>query len=431
MTFSTRLARATACAALLAIPATAVADQATIRIEGTTGTVFPETAYVLPAPGSNLTIHDTVDGDTMPVGGRTAAAQLGNASRLHGFGFRFTDWGQWGFALDQIGVDASDWNSGPAWFLKHNHRLAAVGAGSLQLAPGDEVLWALSPLDGNWDMALAELEVVAPTAPMPTGTSFTVRVNSYDNAGTRTPASGATVTYAGRSANAGADGTVSFTSTGSGAMQVVATQTGAVRDNARTCTFPTGNPEICDLPPLPTATMPDAPPAGQADTIRLPVSVTIGGMKVTVVADVPLPEQGEAPVAIRRQMIGGADLSPTEMRRAMGAVASALAATLNQRAGAGEARLALSQGVSWQPAWLSGTPYVVPLRRTEALLGARSGGPRNTRAMDDRAADLRRHIKRCELEGTATRTRRHGYALTVVSPAAIRDDLVDCVREGR
>jgi hypothetical protein len=280
-------------------------------------------------------------------------------------------------------------------------------------------------------MALAELEVVAPTAPMPTGTSFTVRVNSYDNAGTRTPASGATVTYAGRSANAGADGTVSFTSAGSGAMQVVATQTGAVRDNARTCTFPTGNPEICDLPPLPTATMPDAPPAGQADTIRLPVSVTIGGMKVTVVADVPLPEQGEAPVAIRRQMIGGADLSPTEMRRAMGAVASALAATLNQRAGAGEARLALSQGVSWQPAWLSGTPYVVPLRRTEALLGARSGGPRNTRAMDDRAADLRRHIKRCELEGTAKRTRRHGYALTVVSPAAIRDDLVDCVREGR
>jgi hypothetical protein len=51
--------------------------------------------------------------------------------------------------------------------------------------------------------------------------------------------------------------------------------------------------------------------------------------------------------------------------------------------------------------------------------------------MDDRAADLRRHIKRCELEGTAKRTRRHGYALTVVSPAAIRDDLVDCVREGR
>lgn len=430
MTYFTRMARAAACAALLAVPATGLAAEATIRIEGTTQTVFPETAYVLPAAGTSLAIHDTVDDDVMSVGGRTAAAQLGNASRLHGFGFRFTDWGQWGFSLDQIGVDASDWNNGPAWFVKRNHRLAAVGAGSLELDPGDEVLWALSPLDGNWEMALAELEVVAPSQPMPTGTPFTVRVTSYDNAGAPTPAAAATVTYAGRSVAAAADGTVSFTAAGSGAMSVSATKAGAVRDQVRTCTFPADTPAVCDLPPLPKATMPDAPASVQGGTIRLPVAIRVGGTDITVVADVPLPEQGGKPVGIRRTMIDGAELSPAGMRRAMGAVASALAATLNDRAARGEAGLRLPGGVTWQASWLSGTPYVVPLRRSEALLGARSGGPRNTRAMDERAAELRRHMRRCELDGTASRTRRHGYALTVISPASIRDELVDCA-EGR
>lgn len=431
MTYLTRMARATACAALLAVPATGLGAEATIRIEGTTGTVFPETAYVLPEVGATLAIRDTVDGDVMSVGGRTAAAQLGNASRLHGFGFRFTDWGQWGFALDQIGVDASDWNNGPAWFLKRNHQLAAVGAGSLDLAPGDEVLWALSPLDGNWEMALAELEVVAPSTPMVSGTPFTVRVNAYDNAGTATPAVGASVAYAGRTVAAGADGTATFTAAGSGAMPVAATRAGAVRDQARTCTFPAGEPETCDLPPLPRATMPEASSDTPPGTVRLPVAVRVGAGSVTVIAEVPVPEQGGRPVAIRRQMIRGAELSPAEMRRAMGAVASALAATLNDRASKGEADLALPGGITWQASWLSGAPYVVPLRRDEALLGARSGGPRNTRAMDDRAADLRRHIARCDLQGTATRTRRHGYALAVISPASIRDDLVECVEEGR
>lgn len=428
MTSTSRVARATACAFLLAIPAGAVAGQATIRIEGTTGTVFPETAYVLPAPGATLTIHDTVDGDTMAVGGRTAAAQLGNASRLHGFGFRFTDWGQWGFALDQIGVDASDWNTGPAWFLKHNHRLAAVGAGALELAPGDEVLWALSPLDGNWEMALAELEVVAPTSPMPTGTPFTVRVNAYDNAGTRAAAAGAAVTYAGRTATTGADGTTTFTAAGSGAMPVTVTKAGAVRDDARTCTFPAGSPEVCDLPPLPTATMPPDPGAagGQAPTVRVPVTVTTGAGRVTVVADVPLPEPGAAPVAIRRQMISGADLAPHEVRRAMGAVASALAANLNARVAAGDPDLALPAGVRWQPAWLSGAPYVAPLRRRESLMGIRAGGPRNTTAIRARTRGLQAHIRRCDIGGRATTVRRHGYALTTVSPPSARGALVAC-----
>lgn len=432
MTYLTRLARATACAALLAVPATGLGAEATIRIEGTSSTVLPETAYVLPGPGTSLTIYDTADGGVMSVGGRTAAAQLGNASRLHGISFGFTDWGgNLGFGLDSVAGD-QNWFNGKAWFIKHNHRMSMLGAGALELADGDEVVWALSPFDNaTYDMTLAELDVVGPDRPVTTGSAFTIRVDSYDNAGNRTPATGATVSFRGSTTIVGADGTARLTATGSGPANVVATADGAIRDSARTCAHPVDDPAVCDLPPLPKATMPDAPSGGATGLIRLPVAVRVGTTEVTIIADVPVPEQGGRPVAIRRQMIAGADLAPAEMRRAMGAVASALAATLNDRASKGEVGLALPNGVTWQASWLSGAPYVVPLRRTEALLGARSGGPRNTRAMDDRAADLRRHMQRCDLDGTASRTRRHGYALTVVSPASIRDDLVDCVEDGR
>lgn len=427
-----RVARAAACASLLAVPAGALAGEATIRIEGTTQTVFPETAYVLPAAGTSLTIHDTVDGDVMSVGGRTAAAQLGNASRLHGIGFRFTDWGAFGFALDLIGVDASDWNTGPAWFLKHDHRLAAVGAGALDLADGDEVLWALSPLDGNYEMALTELDVVAPPAPMVTGTPFTVRVDSYDNAGTRTPAAGATVTYQGASATAGADGTVGFTATGTGAAVVAASKAGAVRDSMRTCAHPADDPTVCDLPPLPKAAMPGDPRGDEATRpkVKVPVTIRTADGEVTVTAEVPLPVAGAAPVTIRRSMISGADLSPAELRRVLGKVASAVAADLNLRATGGDSAITLPRGVSWQASWLSGTPYLVPLRAGEAMLGARSGGPRNTAALRDRVGHLDRHLQRCGIEGDAALARRHGYAIATITPATVRDRLVECVTGG-
>ena len=427
MTSISRVACAAAFATLLAIPASGIAAEATIRIEGTTATVLPETAYVLPAQGLNLTIRDTADSDEMSVGGRTAAAQLGNASRLYGIGFGFTDWGQYGFALDSIGGDPSDWNNGPAWFVKHNHVQAAVGAGSLALADGDEVLWALSPLDSNYDMAFGELALTTPTAPLPTGSTFEVRVASYDKNGVRTVGAGATISYRGATVITAADGTATLTASGSGPSLLEVSKAGAIRDTARICAHPADDPTVCNLPPLPRASMPAPGTAGGDVTVRIPVTIRVGRTDVTLNADVPLPEQGGRPVTIRRQMISGADLTPAELRRAMGAVASALAADLNRRAADGQADLVLPRGASWQASWLSGTPYVVPLRRDEAMLGARSGGPRNTTAIRDRAGDLQRHMERCGLGGVVKLVRRHGYALATVSPASVRDDLVRCV----
>ncbi len=434
MTSPTRIARAAACAALLAIPAVGLGAEATIRIEGTSATVLPETAYVLPAAGTTLTIRDTGDGDVMSVGGRTAAAQLGNASRLYGVGFGFTDWGQWGFALDSIGGDPSDWNNGPAWFVKHNHRMAALGAGSLELSDGDEVLWALSPFDGNFDMALDELALSAPDAPMVSGQRFQVRVDAYDNAGVRTPASGTTLTYRGSSATTGADGTATLTSSGVGPADLVATRAGAVRDSARVCAHAADDPTTCNLPPLPKASMPPDPATADgasATTVRVPVAVRAGGAEVTVTAEVPVPTPGGAPVAIRRGMIRGADLSPAEMRRAMGAVASAVAAHLNARAARGDGTLSLPRGATWRAAWLSGTPFVAPLRAAEGMLGIRTGGPRNTSAIRERARGFARHLDRCDIDGSAAITRRHGYVMVTLQPASSREQLVRCVTRTR
>ncbi|MGB1711497.1 MAG: hypothetical protein ACPHP1_02870 [Miltoncostaeaceae bacterium] len=434
MTSIARATCATAFAAMLAIPAAGLGAEADIRIEGTSRTVLPQTAYVLPAAGTSLTIRDTADDDVMSVGGRTAAAQLGNASRLYGIGFGFTDWGQFGFALDSIGSDPSDWNAGPAWFLKINHRASAVGAGSLELAASDEVLWALSPFDSNFKMALAELDVVGPTQPLPAGEAFTVRVDSYDNAGTRSPAAGATVTYRGATLTAGADGTATLTAGGSGPAEIVATRTGAVRDSARVCAHPAADPTVCDLPPLPKATMPDAPGQSAVQStgdVRVPITFRTAGRTVSLSVEVPLPEPGAAPVAIRRQMLSGADLSTSEMRRAMGKVASHLAAYLNAQAKHADPALALPTGNSWRAAWLSGTAYVVPMKRNEALMGVASGGPRNTASTRARTGAFRRHIARCDLGATAVTVRRHGYALTTVTPASARSALVRCATRGR
>ncbi len=409
---------------ILAIPATGLAAEATIRIEGTSATVLPETAYVLPDAGTSLTIRDTADAGVMSVGGLTAAAQLGNASRLYGIGFGFTDWGQYGFGLDSIGGDPNNWDTGPVWFLRHNHRPSAVGAGSLVLADGDEVLWALSPLDGNYDMTLAELDVVAPRTPLVAGEAFTVRVDSYNNQGTRTPVAGALVSYRGATVTTGVDGTAALTAGGAGAAQVEATRTGAVRDRARVCAYPADDPTVCNLPPLPRAVMPTQ---GTTPPIRVPVTVRTATRTVTVVANVRVPRSGKRPVGIHRHMIDGADLAPAETRRAMGKVASALAANLNARAAGGDTVLSLPSGTTWQAAWLSGTPYVVPLREGEALMGVRSDGPRNIRAIRTRTASFNRHLERCGINATATTVRRHGYVLTTVRPAVTRAALVECV----
>jgi hypothetical protein len=103
------------------------------------------------------------------------------------------------FGLGVCGLGGFEASGDSFWYLKQNHTGAQVGGDTLKVRSGDDILWYLTP----GFPAADELELVAP-ARAKAGEPFTVRVFRYDDAGTRTPASGATV--GGADLPTGADG---------------------------------------------------------------------------------------------------------------------------------------------------------------------------------------------------------------------------------
>ena len=101
----------------------------------------------------------------------------------------FTDaFGPSGGLVERIGPDDQGRNfEGPGfWLFKVNHVAASVAANQRRLKPGDEVLWYYT---ANFDAA--ELELLAPSAPIRAGRRFTVTVRAYDGEGGSSPAAGA------------------------------------------------------------------------------------------------------------------------------------------------------------------------------------------------------------------------------------------------
>ncbi len=190
------------------------------------------------------------------------------------------------------------------------------------------------------------------------------------------------------------------------------------------CTYPASDPTVCDLPALPPAQAPTE------TGLRVPVTITTASGPVTITVTIPVPRPGTAPLAIRRSMITGADLTPAELRRALGTIASAVAAQLNERASQGEDGVVLPSGIRWRATWLSGTPYVAPLRGNESFLGILRNGPRNGAAMRARAQSFGNHMRRCDISGGATAVTRHGYAMTLIRPASARAAVVQCASGG-
>ena len=428
MTSISRIARAAACASLLAIPAAAVAnDTASIRAEGPNSTVLPERSANVPT-GGTTTLVDPSDGQTTVVPNNRGTSFLVRTAEAAGIsiGFRVYNFGTPSALITRIGSVASpsDWSW--SWKLKVNHRQTSVGSDDVVISPGDTILWMPS-VYGVPDL---ELEVVAPTAPRAVGEAFSVRIDRYDDNAVRTTGNGVTVTYGGQAVTTGADGTATLT-TVPGWSDVVATAPhpggiGSIRDSARACGFAPGRPEECGLDPI-AARLPDlAPNADIASSVGLiRASATVGGRAITI--EVPVPGRGRGPVSISPDDVKDDSLTPRERRGVAGKLASALAADLNARAARGEASLVLPTGVTWQAAWLSGAPYVAPLRRGESLMGIRTGGPRNTAAIQQRVQGFNAHLDRCDIDATASAVRRHGYAMTTLRPAAARTALVDCV----
>jgi hypothetical protein len=117
-----------------------------------------------------------------------------------------TDSFDFGYAICGVGSSVAKGSS--SWYLKINHKSLAVSGDAAKIKAGDEVLWALAKTEAPDYKYPGELVLTAP-ASAKAGSSFTVRVWSYDEKGRKTPAADAKVT--GASEPTGADGRTTVT----------------------------------------------------------------------------------------------------------------------------------------------------------------------------------------------------------------------------
>lgn len=417
MTYFTRMARAAACAALLAVPTVAMASgDATIRAEGPGGTVLRERLANVPTGGTS-TLVDPDTGVTTVVPNNRATSFLLRSAEAAGvsIGFRVFLIGSVPSAfINRIGPDASPPWPGWSWAIKVNHAMAQVGSDDVVISPGDQILW----MPSTYGVPVSELDVVAPASPRLIGEAFPVRVDRYDDSAVRTPGSGVTLTYGNQTATTDANGGATFT-TLPGWSDVVATAPDSIRDSARSCGFEAGRPEACGLDPL-APRLPDVAPnqsIASTPTSILARATTSTGKSVEV--DIAIPMRGQPPTRISDDDIAGTSLTRAERREVLGDLGSSLAWQLNHRVRQGDATVRPPRGTSWRPAWIGNAVTVAPLATGEAIVAQRAQSRRNAAMAADVVRSANRSLDACGLATRATTVTRFGYAMVVVAaPAA-------------
>ncbi len=187
MRTSLRLTLAAACAAGLVAAPVATALDTTIRVEGATATLIPESAIPIEGAGT-ATVFDK-NFAAVTVSRSSAFWQVYRATQSTGLGLTFEYFPAFSSSLVQkIGPDENVGSVG--WQFRVNHRGAAVGADATTLPQGASVLWYYGGAD-----AVRELDVTPSSDRVTKGTSFTVAVTSYSDAGEAQPGAGATVRY--------------------------------------------------------------------------------------------------------------------------------------------------------------------------------------------------------------------------------------------
>ena len=418
MTIYTRIAWAVACAALLGIPAAAMADSdASIRAEGPDGTVLPERLANVPTGGTS-TLVDPSTGETTIVPNNRGTSFLLRTAEAAGLtvGFRVYNFGTPSALITRIGSVASpsDWSW--SWMLKVNHLTTSVGSDDVEIRPGDQILW----MPSVYGVPDFELDVVAPAAPRVIGEAFSVRVDRYNDNAVRTAGSGVTVAYGTQTVTTGADGTATLT-TLPGWNNVVATaphpgNIGSIRDSARSCGFVTGRPEECGLDPI-AARLPDVAPNSDISSVGpLRAYATVNGRLIDL--EVAVPVRGKGPVAISPTDLGDGSLTPGERREVAGKMASSVAWQLNRRTAEGDETVAPPTGTRWRAAWLGRTTTVAPLADGEAVVSMRapSQAAKNTNARTAQVATER--LAACGLDTRATVVTRFGYSMVVIASPA-------------
>jgi hypothetical protein len=194
-----RLAAACALALALSLPfaASALAKgvSAELRVVGKGGKVLTEqtlstgTTTIKTSPQANCFGTGTGgSGKSVTVKGATAMGLLAQASKSTASLRPLLITDAFDFGLGICGVGSSKVSGKASWYLKVNHKGAAVGGDAVKLKPGDEVLWDLAPSYPYPN----ELALEAPER-ADAGVPFTVRVVSYDEKGKRKPVAGAKI----------------------------------------------------------------------------------------------------------------------------------------------------------------------------------------------------------------------------------------------
>jgi hypothetical protein len=185
------------CAAL-AFAGSASAFQATLRVVGKGNKVLSEglvktaNISVKTSPGATCFGSGTGgSGDPVALQGNTALGLLADGAKTIPQLRPLTLSDHFDFGLALCGVGKSVAAGKASWYLKINHKGAAVSGNKAKIKAGDEVLWDLAPTYPYPE----ELVVSAPTQAT-AGVPFAVHVYLYNEKGKHKPVQGAAVTGA-------------------------------------------------------------------------------------------------------------------------------------------------------------------------------------------------------------------------------------------
>lgn len=367
--FATVAACVAAGAAVAAPPADAL--DATIRVEGSTATLVPESTISIEGAGTEQLWDGTA---TWPVDRGSAFWQVYRAASAGAQHFEFKGF-PFGLQVVAIGPDTSAGAVG--WQFKVNHVAPQVGADQTRLAAGDQVLWYFGGFAGARD-----LEATPSADALRRGTSFTVDVVSYDERGAASPAAGATVAYGAATATTDAAGRATFIAQGDGVQGVRASRAGDVRSATRAvCTYD-ADPAVCNIagpPPEPGAPAPGPGAAGDvADTVPPGSAITQPALrsrraKVATIAGTAGPDRSD--VAKVEVSLGLRVGTQCRFRTARGTLTAARPCATPH----------------WVAARTAGTRWILPLR------GKRL--PKGTWRVESRATDGAGNVETTRIPG--------------------------------
>ena len=182
----------------LAFTANASALQATLRVVGKGNEVLSEGLVTSKSASIKTSSKATCfgsgtggSGKSVAVPGNTALGLLATgAQSIKGLApLSVSDHFSFGLALCGVGKSVAKGKS--SWYLKINHKGAAVSGNKAKIKAGDEVLWDLAP-----SYPYPEELVVSAPQQASAGVPFAVHVYAYNEKGKHRPVQGAAVTGA-------------------------------------------------------------------------------------------------------------------------------------------------------------------------------------------------------------------------------------------